>query len=121
MHILNAPIFERKGLWSFVDTEKREFHYRKMLQRCSGFSKGEYRLLEVAASLFNEEIRINLWSLVNSLDSASLRLVLEAIAISRGDTTVEDRMRERMEKFVLEKAGRDAADGAVPAKGSSGT
>ncbi len=84
LHILSAPLFERKGVWAFVDLKTCTFHYKRMLRRCRVFSSGEYLLLQVAASLFNEDAKVNLWDLVNRLDDTNLKLVLDAIAISRG-------------------------------------
>lgn len=84
LHILGCPLLERKGVWAFVDLDKRSFHYEQMLKVCGAFSSGEFALLEVAVSLFNEDHKVNLWQLVNGLDDLNLRLVIEAIRISRG-------------------------------------
>ena len=83
-HILTCPLLEHKGVLSFVDLQKHTFRYDLMLERCRGFSSGEYLMLEMAAALFNEEPRVNLWNVVNTLSHNNVLVILEAIAIAAG-------------------------------------
>jgi len=72
-------IFDRLGkdarIWRHVDWDTIDF--KAMLDEGT-FSGGERRL-EIAASLFNQEHDVNLWSVLRSLDDASAVAVERAI------------------------------------------
>ena len=43
------------------------------------FSSGERTLIEIAASLFSQEVKVNLWETFNRLDDRSKKLAVTAI------------------------------------------
>ena len=75
-------IFDRLGkdarIWRHVDLDTATLDFKAMLDEGT-FSGGERRLIEIAASLFNQEHDVNLWSVLRSLDDASAVAVERAI------------------------------------------
>jgi len=76
--ILKSAFEEDSRVWHHVNLNREEISFRKMLDDGT-FSSGERILLSVAASLFNQEHRINLWEVLNRLDETNATLVLTAI------------------------------------------
>jgi hypothetical protein len=61
--ILTFGPFANGGIWRHVDLYSRTIDFHSMLQGTGHLSSGERKLLEVAASCFNGDHSINLWSL----------------------------------------------------------
>src|SRR2546421_10277522 len=78
--ILNSDVFRNDGrVWRHVDLERESIYFRKILKDGT-FSGGEHRLLEIAASLFSQEHKINLWISLAYLDEDLTSVALAAIA-----------------------------------------
>jgi hypothetical protein len=69
--ILSCAFAKDSRVWRYVNLDREEIAFRKILDDGT-FSSGERTLLSVAASLFNQEQRINLWEVFNRLDETSL-------------------------------------------------
>ena len=69
--ILRSAFEEDSRVWHHVNLNREEISFRKMLDDGT-FSSGERILLSVAASLFNREHSINLWSLIDSMKQTPL-------------------------------------------------
>jgi hypothetical protein len=65
-------------VWCHVDLDREEIHFARIL-RDGTFSSGERILIEIAASLFNDEMKVNLWNAFDRLDDYSARLAMTAI------------------------------------------
>ena len=76
--ILTTAFAEDGRVWQHVNLDREEIYFRKILDDGT-FSSGERMLLAVAASLFNQEQRINLWEVFNRLDETNAALVVSAI------------------------------------------
>ena len=76
--ILTSAFAEDGRVWQYVNLEREEISFRKILDDGT-FSSGERMLLAVAASLFSREQRINLWEVFNRLDETNTALVVSAI------------------------------------------
>ena len=76
--ILTSVFPEDFRVWRHVNLDREEIAFKKILADGT-FSAGERILLSVAASLFNQEQRVNLWEVFNKLDEQNTALVLEAI------------------------------------------
>ena len=76
--ILTAAFAEDGRVWQYVNLDREEIAFRKILED-GAFSSGEKMLLAVAASLFNREQRINLYEVFNRLDETNAALALTAI------------------------------------------
>src|SRR5882762_7279367 len=76
--ILTSAFAEDGRVWQHVNLDREEISFRRILADGT-FSSGEKTLLAVAASLFNQEQRINLWEVFNRLDETNAALVLNAI------------------------------------------
>jgi len=77
--LLGAPQLANDGrVWQHIDLKNREIHFDKMLTDGT-FSSGERTLVELAASLFNNDVKVNLWEAISRLDDRSARLVVAAI------------------------------------------
>ena len=77
--LLGSPQLAKDGrVWQHIDLKNREIHFDKMLDDHT-FSSGERTLIELAASLFNNDVKVNLWESISRLDDRSARLVVSAI------------------------------------------
>jgi ABC-type multidrug transport system ATPase subunit len=76
--ILTSAFAEDGRVWQYVNLDREEIAFRKILEDGT-FSSGEKMLLSIAASLFNREQHINLWEVFNRLDEPNTALVLRAI------------------------------------------
>src|SRR5262249_30258526 len=77
--ILGSPQLATDGrVWQHIDLTKREIHFDTILGDRT-FSSGERTLIELAASLFNNDLKVNLWEALSRLDDRSARLVVAAI------------------------------------------
>src|SRR5438552_2239207 len=76
--ILTSAFAEDGRVWQYVNLDREEIAFRKILDDGT-FSSGEKMLLSIAASLFNREHRINLCEVFNRLDEPNTALVLRAI------------------------------------------
>jgi ABC-type multidrug transport system fused ATPase/permease subunit len=77
--LLGSPQLATDGrVWQHIDLKNREIHFDKMLGDAT-FSSGERTLIEVAASLFSNDVKVNLWEAISRLDDRSARLVVAAI------------------------------------------
>ena len=75
-------IFERfdqdRRIWTHVDLDARTINFQAMLQDGT-FSGGELRMIEIAASLYNQEHKVNLWLSLAGLDDENSAAVVEAV------------------------------------------
>ena len=76
--ILTSAFANDGRVWQNVNLEREEIHFRKMFDDGT-FSSGERTLLTVAASLFNQEQHVNLWTVLNRVDDTNAALILRAI------------------------------------------
>src|SRR5207244_1373361 len=76
--ILTSAFADDGRVSQCVDLDRAQIAFRKILDDGT-FSSGEKMLLSIAASLFNQEHRINLWEVFNRLDEPNTALVLRAI------------------------------------------
>jgi hypothetical protein len=77
--LLGSPqLSDDSRVWRHVNLERREIHFPKILEDGT-FSSGERTLVEVAASLFNDETKVNLFDALNSLDDRNANLIVTAI------------------------------------------
>jgi ABC-type lipopolysaccharide export system ATPase subunit len=85
--ILTSDAFGRDGrVWRHVDLARREIHFNRILKDGT-FSGGEKRLLEIAASLFNSDHKVNLWRTFGMLDGPFTEVAIRAIrAYTRTNT-----------------------------------
>lgn len=70
-------------VWRHVDIDRGLIHFKRILRDYT-FSGGERRLVEIAASLFNRDHKVNLHHVLGGLDETNERLVLRAIAAYMG-------------------------------------
>ncbi len=75
-------IFERfdgdERIWAHVDLEREGINFEEMLDDGT-FSGGERRMIKIAASLFNQDYEINLWSVLGNLDEENSAVVVKAL------------------------------------------
>ena len=76
--ILTSAFAEDGRVWQYVNLDREEIAFRKILDDGT-FSSGEKMLLAIAASLFSREQRINLWEVFNRLDEPNTALIFRAI------------------------------------------
>jgi len=76
--ILTSTFAKDGRVWQHVDLERERIHFEEILADGT-FSSGERMLLTVAASLFNQDHRINLWEVLNRVDDTNAALILTAI------------------------------------------
>ena len=76
--ILREAFAGDERVWRFVDLAQQRIYFKEILGEGT-FSAGERSLLAVAASLFSDEISINLWETFNKLDARNTCLVLTAM------------------------------------------
>ena len=63
--LLGSPQFSSDGrVWDHVDLNRQEIRFEKILKDGT-FSSGERKLIEIAASLFNQTVSVNLWEAFN--------------------------------------------------------
>lgn len=65
-------------VWRHVDLARKEIHFERILKDGT-FSGGEKRLLEIAASLFNSDHKVNLWRAFGMLDGHFTEIAILAI------------------------------------------
>jgi hypothetical protein len=68
-----------RRVWRYVDLQPQSIEFKAILDDGT-FSGGERRLVEITASLFNQEHTVNLWSVLQSLDDERADAVENAIA-----------------------------------------
>jgi hypothetical protein len=66
-------------IWQHVDFERETIQFKAILEDGT-FSGGELRLVEIAASIFNQEHKINLYWALAGLDEDNAIAVEKAIA-----------------------------------------
>jgi len=77
--LLGSPHLWNDGrVWQHVDLDREEIRFAKILKDGT-FSSGERTLIEIAASLFSQTVRVNLWESFNHLDDHSAKLAVTAI------------------------------------------
>ena len=77
--ILTSDAFMQDGrVWRHVDLARKEIHFERILKDGT-FSGGEKRLLEIAASLFNSDHKVNLWRAFGMLDGHFTEIAIRAI------------------------------------------
>ena len=77
--IVSSDAFARDSrVWSQVDLDRREIRFDRIL-RDGTFSGGEKKLLEIAASLFNGDHKVNLWRAFGGLDCRFTDTAIRAI------------------------------------------
>ena len=77
--LLGSPQLSDDGrVWQHIDLHREEFHFTRILKDGT-FSSGERILIEIAASLFNGDVKVSLWSAFGRLDDRSARLAVAAI------------------------------------------
>lgn len=77
--ILNSePFVNRAWVWNHVDLVRCSIFFPQILEH--PWSSSEQHLLEIAASLFNSDLSINLYRAFNTLDDRQSLLALRAIA-----------------------------------------
>ncbi len=77
--ILASDAFMQDGrVWRHVDLARKEIHFERILKDGT-FSGGEKRLLEIAASLFNSDHKVNLWRAFGMLDGHFTEIAIRAI------------------------------------------
>lgn len=82
--ILTSPMFRGDPrVWRHVDLDHHRTHFTKILTG-GGWSHGQYRMLKIAASLFNHRLKINLYEVLRGLDHWNETIVLQAICALLG-------------------------------------
>lgn len=77
--LLGSPALANDGrVWQHVDLNREEIHFTRILNDRT-FSSGERTLIEIAASLFNGDVKVNLWSAFGRLEDCNARLAMAAI------------------------------------------
>ena len=77
--LLGSPNLSNDGrVWRHVDLDREEIHFTRILKNGT-FSSGDRTLIEIAASLFNGDVKVNLWSAFGRLDDCNARLAMAAI------------------------------------------
>jgi hypothetical protein len=77
--LLGSPQLSNDGrVWQHIDLHREEIHFTRILKDGT-FSSGERTLIEIAASLFNGDVKVNLWSTFGRLDDRNARLAMAAI------------------------------------------
>jgi hypothetical protein len=77
--LLGSPELSNDGrVWRHVDLNREEIHFTRILKDGT-FSSGERILIQIAASLFNGEVKVNLWNAFGRLDDRNARLAMAAI------------------------------------------
>ena len=76
--ILTEAYSGDQRVWQHVDLVRERIQF-KLILNDGTFSSGERTLVEVAASLFNQEYSVNLWEIFSRLDDTNVALVLKAI------------------------------------------
>jgi hypothetical protein len=75
-------IFDKLGrdrrIWNHVDLKRETIQFKDILEDGT-FSSQQYRMLEIAASLFNQDHKINLWTVLGPFDQSNKLVILEAI------------------------------------------
>jgi hypothetical protein len=79
-------------VWQYVDLDREEIRFDLILKDGT-FSSGERTLIEIAASLFNQDVSINLWEAFNRLDEKSAILAITAICNFADIRDLEDALR----------------------------
>jgi hypothetical protein len=80
LHILTSPLFEDAGgVWSHVYLERRSIMFDAIL--AGPWSGGELRMLRLAASLFNPDYKVALWSDLGAIDDDNALVALEAMRL----------------------------------------
>jgi hypothetical protein len=65
-------------VWCHINLDRQEIQFAKILKDAT-FSSGERTLIEIAASLFNGDVKVNLWDAFSRLDDRSAKLAITAI------------------------------------------
>src|SRR2546426_11064518 len=81
-------------VWQHIDLDRREIQFSKILNDGT-FSSGERTLIEIAASLFNDEVKVNLWESFSRLDDRSAGLAITAICNFARLRVLENRSESR--------------------------
>lgn len=82
--ILTSDVLNRDGrVWCHVDLDMGLIHFRKILRDYT-FSSGERALVEIAASLFGADAKVDLWKVFNKLDHRCSEIVIHAIQVFTG-------------------------------------
>jgi hypothetical protein len=68
-----------RRVWKHVDLDRGLIHFKRILRDYT-FSGGERRMVELAASLYNREHKVNLHHALGGLDGSVERVALRAIA-----------------------------------------
>jgi hypothetical protein len=77
--LLGSPLLSHDGrVWQHVDLDREEIRFAKILKDGT-FSSGERTLIEIAASLFNQDVHVNLWTAFSRLDDEAAQLAVTAI------------------------------------------
>lgn len=77
--LLGSPELSNDGrVWQHIDLYREEIHFKRILKDRT-FSSGERILIEIAASLFNGDVKVSLWSAFGRLDDRNARLAVAAI------------------------------------------
>ena len=82
LYLLEQAFPNESRVWSYVDAKNWSIDFDRMLEE-GAWSGGERILLEVAASLFDDESKVSLWEAGVRVGKQHWPLVMEALAIFR--------------------------------------
>lgn len=81
-------------VWQHIDLNREEIQFARILKDGT-FSSGERTLVEIAASLFNQTLSVNLWQAFSRLDDRSAMLAVAAICNFARLRVLEDPLTNR--------------------------
>jgi len=84
LHLLTSPTLLRKGVMGCVDFARCIIDVPRLRRASEPWLSGERAMLRAACDLFDGGGNLSLVSLLEWLDDANLRRVLEAIEMRRG-------------------------------------
>lgn len=77
--LLGSPeLSNDRRVWQHVALDRQEIHFARILNDGT-FSSGERTLIEIAASLFSQDVKVNLWKAFQRMDDQNAKLAITAI------------------------------------------
>jgi hypothetical protein len=93
---LGSPELSNDGrVWRHVNLDRQEIHFTRILKDGT-FSSGERILIEIAASLFNGAVKVNLWNAFGRLDDNNAKLAITAIGTFTRPEVLESTFANRI-------------------------